>query len=170
MPAAAASRAAMAGSLTGIGWPEGTRHPPAGRYCAPRPGKVAALARQALPFTGRRWRDPGCLNMALPCLPARPGKLPVRALTMPACGVLAVCWRCHRRSSACDDLRPVQWRRPVNLVVTVVWHDWIEAVSRVAPDRGNGSAEWLVVAVLAAVTFALIAGARYEWRRARLVT
>jgi undecaprenyl pyrophosphate phosphatase UppP len=52
-------------------------------------------------------------------------------------------------------------------VVTFFWHDWIEAVFGVDPDRGNGSAEWLVVAVLAAVTVALTAGARWEWRRAR---
>jgi hypothetical protein len=31
-------------------------------------------------------------------------------------------------------------------VVTLFWHDWIEAVFRVDPDQGKGSAEWLVVA------------------------
>jgi hypothetical protein len=55
-------------------------------------------------------------------------------------------------------------------VVTTFWHDWIEAVFGFDPDRGNGSAEWLAVAALAVVTVALAAGARYEWRRARLVT
>jgi len=44
-------------------------------------------------------------------------------------------------------------------VVTIFWHDWIEAVLGVDPDHGNGSAEWLAVAVLAAVTVALTAGA-----------
>ncbi len=31
-------------------------------------------------------------------------------------------------------------------IVTLFWHDWIEAVFGVDPDRGNGSAEWLIVA------------------------
>jgi hypothetical protein len=52
--------------------------------------------------------------------------------------------------------------------ITLLWHDWIEVVSGMDPDRGNGSAEWLVVVVLLAVTVALAAGARHEWRRARL--
>ena len=55
-------------------------------------------------------------------------------------------------------------------VVTIFWHDWIEAVFGVNPDRGNGSAEWLVVLLLAVVTVALAAGARHEWRRAHRVT
>jgi undecaprenyl pyrophosphate phosphatase UppP len=53
-------------------------------------------------------------------------------------------------------------------VVTLFWHDWIEAVFGVNPDHGNGSAEWLVVVVLLIVTIILVAGARLEWRRARL--
>ena len=52
-------------------------------------------------------------------------------------------------------------------VVTVFWHDWIEAVFGVDPDKGNGSAEWLAVVVLAVITVALIAGARLEWRRSQ---
>ena len=52
-------------------------------------------------------------------------------------------------------------------IVTIFWRDWIEAVFGVDPDHGNGSAEWLVVAVLAVVTVALTAGARREWLRAR---
>jgi len=54
-------------------------------------------------------------------------------------------------------------------VVTIFWHDWIETVFGVDPDRGNGSAEWLVVLVLAVVTVALAVGARHEWRRAHRV-
>ena len=53
-------------------------------------------------------------------------------------------------------------------VVTLFWHDWIEAIFRVDPDRGNGSAEWLVVIVLFIVTIILVGGARLEWRRAQL--
>lgn len=54
-------------------------------------------------------------------------------------------------------------------VVTIFWHDWIEAVFWVDPDHGNGSAEWLVVLTLAVVTVALAVVARHEWRRARRV-
>lgn len=53
-------------------------------------------------------------------------------------------------------------------VVTLFWHDWIEAVFGVDPDRGNGSAEWLAVVALLIVTVILAAGARIEWRRAQL--
>jgi hypothetical protein len=53
-------------------------------------------------------------------------------------------------------------------IITLFWHDWIEVMFGIDPDRGNGSAEWLVVVVLLAVTVALAAGARHEWRRARL--
>jgi hypothetical protein len=50
-------------------------------------------------------------------------------------------------------------------LATLVWRDWIEIVFRVDPDRGNGSFEWLVVAVtgMGAVTFSVLA--RNEWRR-----
>jgi len=53
-------------------------------------------------------------------------------------------------------------------VVTIFWRDWIEAVFGVDPDKGNGTAEWLVVLILLAVALALAAAARGEWRRTRL--
>ena len=53
-------------------------------------------------------------------------------------------------------------------VITLFWHDWIEAVFGVDPDKGNGSAEWLVVVVLLVITATLAAAARVEWRHARL--
>ena len=52
-------------------------------------------------------------------------------------------------------------------IITLFWRDWIETVFGVDPDRGNGSAEWLAVAVLLVVTLTLALGARFEWRRAR---
>ena len=55
-------------------------------------------------------------------------------------------------------------------VVTLFWTDWIEIIFGVNPDEGNGSAEWLVVVILLAVTSVLVLGARLEWRRARLAT
>jgi hypothetical protein len=53
-------------------------------------------------------------------------------------------------------------------LITLFWHDWIEAVFRVDPDKGNGWAEWLVVVALVMLTALLGAGARREWRRAAL--
>lgn len=53
-------------------------------------------------------------------------------------------------------------------VITLFWHDWIEAVFKIHPDGGSGSAEWLTVLVLLLVTVALAAGARREWRRTGL--
>lgn len=52
-------------------------------------------------------------------------------------------------------------------VVTLFWRDWIEAVFRVDPDHGNGSLEWVIVAVLAVVSAGLALDARLEWRRGR---
>jgi hypothetical protein len=51
-------------------------------------------------------------------------------------------------------------------VITLFWHDWLEAVGW-DPDQGNGSAEWVVVGVLAAVALLSGAVARWEWRRVR---
>lgn len=53
-------------------------------------------------------------------------------------------------------------------VITLFWRDWIEAVFRIDPDNGNGSAEWLTVLVLLLVTVTLALGARHEWRRSEL--
>ena len=57
----------------------------------------------------------------------------------------------------------------VLFVVTLFWHDWMEAFG-FDPDHGNGSAEWVAVAILAVVTLALFATARMEWRRAQPAT
>lgn len=51
-------------------------------------------------------------------------------------------------------------------LATLFWRDWIETVFRVDPDRGNGSAEWLVVLTLAVITVTMTIAARREWRRA----
>jgi hypothetical protein len=52
------------------------------------------------------------------------------------------------------------------LMLTLVWHDWIEAVFGVDPDHHNGSLEWVIVGVLGASTASLFLLARIEWRRA----
>lgn len=54
------------------------------------------------------------------------------------------------------------------MLLTLITRDWIETSFRVDPDRGNGTLEWLIVAVLLAttVTFGLLA--RAERARAEL--
>ena len=51
-------------------------------------------------------------------------------------------------------------------VVTIFWHDWIEAIFGADPDEGNGSAEWLVVLVFLMITVTCTAAAAIEWRKA----
>jgi hypothetical protein len=55
-------------------------------------------------------------------------------------------------------------------IVTLFWHEWIEAVFGENPDQGNGSAEWLIVIALLTITIILAVAARFEWRRARLAS
>ena len=50
-------------------------------------------------------------------------------------------------------------------IVTLVSRDWIEEVFGVEPDAGNGSLEWLLVAVLLAISVLAFLAARVEWRR-----
>jgi hypothetical protein len=54
-------------------------------------------------------------------------------------------------------------------VVTLFWHDWLEAFG-FDPDHGDGSAERLIVGALLAVSVAFAAVARIEWRRTVLAT
>ena len=54
----------------------------------------------------------------------------------------------------------------VVLIITVISHDWIELVFGIDPDRGNGTAEWAIVAGLAALTLLTAGAASHEWRRA----
>jgi hypothetical protein len=50
------------------------------------------------------------------------------------------------------------------LLLTVLWHDWLEALG-LNLDGGNGSAEWLIVGLLAGCSLALALAARVEWRK-----
>ena len=52
-------------------------------------------------------------------------------------------------------------------ILTAVWPDWIEGLFGFDPDGGNGSAEWLIVAVLAVATVAAVALTRHDLRVAR---
>jgi hypothetical protein len=49
-------------------------------------------------------------------------------------------------------------------VLTIFWHDWIEALTGWDPDHHNGSFEWMIVAVLLIVAVVVGATARRDWR------
>ena len=49
-------------------------------------------------------------------------------------------------------------------VLTLFWHDWLEA-SGVDPDSHDGSAELLIVAALLVLCAVFAVAARLEWRR-----
>ena len=51
------------------------------------------------------------------------------------------------------------------LALTLVWPDWIEQGLGLAPDGGDGSAEWGWAVALAAATMFLWADAGRIWRR-----
>jgi undecaprenyl pyrophosphate phosphatase UppP len=49
-------------------------------------------------------------------------------------------------------------------VLTIFWHDWIEALTGWDPDHHNGSFEWMIVAVLLIIAAVVGATARRDWR------
>jgi hypothetical protein len=49
-------------------------------------------------------------------------------------------------------------------IVTVFWHDWIEALTGWDPDRHSGGLEWLVVAALLVVAVAVGTVSRRHWK------
>ena len=53
------------------------------------------------------------------------------------------------------------------LVITLVWHDWIEIIFNIDPDQRSGLLEWSMVGALLIVTIILFILARYELRRTR---
>jgi DMSO/TMAO reductase YedYZ heme-binding membrane subunit len=58
------------------------------------------------------------------------------------------------------------WLAASVAVLTLFWHDWIEAIFGFDPDRHNGSAEWAIIAALFTFSLALALAARAERRRA----
>ena len=52
-------------------------------------------------------------------------------------------------------------------VLTLLWRDWVEALTGFSPDRHSGSFEWAIVAGLFLFCVAVGVVARAEWRRPR---
>jgi hypothetical protein len=52
------------------------------------------------------------------------------------------------------------------LLLTVISHDWIEAVTGLDPDQHSGALEWLIVGATVAAALTFMQLARVEWRRA----
>jgi hypothetical protein len=52
-------------------------------------------------------------------------------------------------------------------LVTAFWPTWIETVFGADPDSGDGSSEWLVVAVFGVVAIAALLLAGRDYRRVR---
>ena len=49
------------------------------------------------------------------------------------------------------------------VVLTLLWRDWIEAVTGLSPDHHSGSFEWGFVAALALIGIVAGVFARMEW-------
>jgi len=49
-------------------------------------------------------------------------------------------------------------------ILTIFWHDWIEALTGWDPDQHNGTVEWIVVVGLLVVSAAIGLAARRHWR------
>jgi undecaprenyl pyrophosphate phosphatase UppP len=49
-------------------------------------------------------------------------------------------------------------------ILTIFWHDWIEALTGWDPDQHNGTVEWVVVVGLLAVAVVMGLVARRHWR------
>jgi undecaprenyl pyrophosphate phosphatase UppP len=49
-------------------------------------------------------------------------------------------------------------------VLTIFWHDWIEALTGWDPDHHNGSVEWIIVVALLAIAVVMGLLARRDWR------
>ena len=49
-------------------------------------------------------------------------------------------------------------------ILTIFWHDWIEALTGWDPDHHNGSVEWIVVIGLLTISAAMGLVARRHWK------
>ena len=49
-------------------------------------------------------------------------------------------------------------------VVTLFWHDWIEALTGWDPDHHNGAFEWLTIGLIFGISAVMGSVARRDWR------
>lgn len=52
-------------------------------------------------------------------------------------------------------------------ILTLLWQDWLEALTGFEPDARSGSFEWAIVGSMVVASVVLALAARGEWRRAR---
>ena len=52
-------------------------------------------------------------------------------------------------------------------ILTAIWPNWFETLSGSDPDNGDASFEWVITFCLATAAMAIVAIARWEWRRQR---
>jgi hypothetical protein len=52
-------------------------------------------------------------------------------------------------------------------VLTVVWPSWIEGLTGLEPDAGNGTVEWLIVLLFGLIAVGLGLRARHDYRHVR---
>jgi hypothetical protein len=50
-------------------------------------------------------------------------------------------------------------------VTTLAWPEWMEILFGIDPDQGDGSMEWLIIGITAALAVLAIFFARTDWRR-----
>jgi hypothetical protein len=55
-------------------------------------------------------------------------------------------------------------------ILTIFWHDWIEALTGWDPDSHSGSVEWIVEVGLLAIAVTMGLLARRHWRLLTTVT
>ena len=55
-------------------------------------------------------------------------------------------------------------------ILTIFWHDWIEALTGWDPDQHDGSLEWIIAAGLLVVAISMSLVARRHWRLLLAVT
>ena len=53
-------------------------------------------------------------------------------------------------------------------VITLFWHDWIEALTGWDPDHHTGSTEWAIVAALLIAAIAMGFVTHYHWKCLRV--
>jgi len=83
---------------------------------------------------------------------------------------------CAERKGGRTGLKPPKFRARLEMAValcagilgilTIFWHDWIEAMTGWDPDQHSGRVEWVVVAGLLVIAIVMGLQARRHWKLA----